>query len=151
MLNGHMVTWILQRPIQQDGWEIQDSGGRQLPVLEWWSHWLSKILPDNSTLFAAEATAITLALDYYRHMGPVRQDVVYSDSMSCLQAIEGEDTENPLISYIMNLIWVLSNKGTHARFWSIPNHCVIEGNERGPASKRDRWPWHWPTNKVHFA
>ena len=46
---------------------------------------LSQRLQDNSTIFAAEATAITLALKYYRHMGPVHDDiVVYSDSMSCL-------------------------------------------------------------------
>ena len=64
-----------------------------------------KRLPNNSTIFAAEATAITLALDYYRYTDPVKHDVVvYSDSMSCLQAIEGEDTENPLICHIMNLI-----------------------------------------------
>ena len=57
-------------------------------------HQLSKRLPDNSTIFAAEATAISLALNYYQHMGPVHHDVaVYSDSMSCLQAIEGEDRE----------------------------------------------------------
>ena len=66
---------------------------------------LSKRLPDNSTIFAAEATAITLALDYYQHIEPVRHDVVvYFDSISCLQAIEGEYTENPLICYIMNLL-----------------------------------------------
>ena len=59
---------------------------------------LSKRLPDDSTIYAAEATAITLALDYYQHMEPVRHDVVvYSDSMLCLQAIEGEDTESPLL------------------------------------------------------
>ena len=92
---------------------------------------LSKRLPDNSTIFAAEATAITLALNYYRHMGPVHHDVViYSDSMSCLQAIEGEDTENPFICHIMNLLWLLSNKGTHVRFCWIPSHCGIEGNEK---------------------
>ena len=46
---------------------------------------LSKRLPDNSTIFAAEATAISLALNYYQRMGPVHHDVVvYSDSMSCL-------------------------------------------------------------------
>ena len=57
-------------------------------------HLLSKRLPNNSTIFAAEATAITLALDYYGYMDPVKHDVVvYSDSMSCLQAIEGEDIE----------------------------------------------------------
>ena len=94
-------------------------------------HCLSKRLPDNSTIFAAEATAITLALDYYQHMGSVRHDVVvYSDSMSCLQAIEGEDTENPLICYIMNLLWLLSDKGTHVHFGWIPSNCGIEGNEK---------------------
>ena len=66
---------------------------------------LSKRLPDNSTIFAAEATAISLVLNYYQHMGPVHHDVVvYSDSMSCLQATEGEDTENPFICHIMNLL-----------------------------------------------
>ena len=85
----------------------------------------------NSTIFAAEATAISLALNYYQHMGPVHQDVVvYSDSMSRLQAIEGEDTDNPLICHITNLLWLLSDRGTHGLFCWIPSHCGIEGNER---------------------
>ena len=71
---------------------------------------LSIRLPDNSTIFAAEATAINMALNYYQHMGPVHHDVVvHSDSMSCLQAIEGEDTENAFICHIMNLLWSLSD------------------------------------------
>ena len=91
---------------------------------------LSKRLPDNSTIFAAEATAISLALNCYQHMSPAHHDVVvYADSMSCLQAIEGEDTENPLICHIMNLHWLLSDRGTHVRFCWIPSHCGIEGNE----------------------
>ena len=91
---------------------------------------LSKRLPDNSTIFAAEATAISLALNYYQHMGPVHHDVVvYSESMSCLQAIEGEDTENPLICHIMNQLWSLSDKGTRVRFCWVPSHCGIDGNE----------------------
>ena len=49
---------------------------------------LSKILSNNSTIFATEATAITLALIYYRHMDPVQHDVIfYSDSVSCLQTL----------------------------------------------------------------
>ena len=91
---------------------------------------LSERLPNNSTIFAAEAAAFTLALNYYRHMDPVQHDVViYSDSMSCLQAIEGEDTDNPLICQIMNLLWALSDKGTCVRFCWVPSHCGIEGNE----------------------
>ena len=93
-------------------------------------HQLSKRLSNNSTIFAAEATAITLALDYYQYMDPVQHDVVvYSDSMSCLQAIEGEDTENPLICHIMNLLWALSDKGTCVRFCWVLSHCGIESNE----------------------
>ena len=92
---------------------------------------LSKRQPDNSTIFAAEATAISLALNYYLNMGPVLHDVVvYSDSMSCLQAIKGKDTENPFIWHIMNLLWSLSDKGTRVRFCWVPNHCGIGGNER---------------------
>ena len=64
-------------------------------------------------------------------MGPVHHDVVvYSDSMSCLQAIEGEGTKNPFICHILNLLWSLSDKGTHVHFCWIPSHCGIDGNER---------------------
>ena len=63
-------------------------------------------------------------------MDPVQHDVViYSDSMHCLQAIEGEDTDNPLICQIMNLLWALSDKGTCARFCWVPSHCGIEVND----------------------
>ena len=51
-------------------------------------------------------------------------------TMSCLQAIEGEDTENPFICHTMNLLWLLCDKGTHVRFCWIPSHCGIEGNEK---------------------
>ena len=91
---------------------------------------LSKRLPNNITIFAAEATVITPALDYYQYMDPVQYDVVfYSDSLSCLQAIESEDTEKPLICNIMNLLWALCDKGTPVRFCWVPSHCGIEGNE----------------------
>ena len=51
---------------------------------------LSKRLPYNSTIFAAEATAISLALNYYQHMGPVHHDVVvYSDAADKTSATTG--------------------------------------------------------------
>ena len=50
--------------------------------------------------------------------------------MSCLQAIKGEDTDDPFICHIMNLLWLLSDKGTRVRFCWIPSHCGIEVNER---------------------
>ena len=56
--------------------------------------------------------------------------VVYYDSMSFLQAITGEDTDNPFICHIMNLLWLLSDKITRVRFCWIPSHCGIDANER---------------------
>ena len=110
---------------------------------------LSKRLPENSTIFAAEATAISLALNYYQHMDPVHHDVVvYSDSMSCLQAIDSEDTENPFICHIMNLLLSLSDKGTHVRFCWVPSHCGIDGNERvDHLAKENPQPRYRPTGK----
>ena len=100
------------------------------PPLQTTCRQLPKGIPNNSTIFAAEATAITLALDYYQYMDPVQHDVVvYSDSLSCLQAIESEDTDNPFICNIMNLLWGLSDKGTDVRFCWVPSHCGIDGNE----------------------
>ena len=92
-------------------------------------HFLKR-LPDGSSIFAAEATAIEMALEYYSVMPAVGHDVVvYSDSMSCLQAIDGEDTEQPFICRIMNLLWRLHDKGTNVRFCWLPSHRGIEGNE----------------------
>ena len=101
------------------------------------SRQLSKRLPDNSN-FAAEATAISLALNYYQHMCPVHHDVVvYSDSMSCLQAIRVKTPRTLLfaISWTCSGYWVTR---VHVRFCWVPSHC----------------PWHWgkwnsgPTSKI---
>ena len=75
-LKDHMMKFTLMVAVVinchfQDGETIRDQ--------------LSKWMPNNSTIFAADATAIILALNYYRHLGPVHHDVVdYSDSISCL-------------------------------------------------------------------
>ena len=90
---------------------------------------LSKNLPDNSPIFASGARAIILAMNYYLHMGPFHHDVIInSDSMSCLQATEGEDTENPFVITLTS--WLLSYLGTRIRFCWIPSDCRIEGKER---------------------
>ena len=76
-------------------------------------------------------------------MGPIHHDVVvYSDSMSCLQAIEGEDTKNPFISHITEwqghtCSFLLSTKPLwHWWEW-----------KSGPTSKRDPRPRYRPTGK----
>ena len=97
-------------------------------------HRLSKRLPDNNIIFAAEATVITLALNFYRYMGPVHHDVVvYSEPLYLPYhepplVIEGQ---KHTCSFLLDTdpLW-------HRRKW-----------KSRPASKRDAWPWHIPTGK----
>ena len=136
--NSESIAMLKETPgeVYTDGSKIDERVGaaavinRHFQNGETTSRQLSKRLPNNSNIFCAEAAAIKLALNYYWHMDPVQHNVViYSDSMSCLEAIEGEDTNNPLICQIMNLLWALSDKGTCVRFCWVPSHCGIEGNE----------------------
>ena len=62
-----------------------------------------------TTCFRMAAPSVLLRLQPSPwHMDLVQPDVViYSDSMSCLKAIEGKDTEHPPICHIMNLLWAL--------------------------------------------
>ena len=59
---------------------------------------------------------------------------------------------NPLICYIMNLQWLLSDKGTHVRFCWIPSHCGIEGNEKVDQSAKESLDHDIdPLARVHYA
>ena len=72
--------------------------------------------------------------------------------MSCLQAIEGEDTDNPLICQIMNLLWALSDKGTRVHFCWVPSHCGIEGNDVVDQLAKETFDHNIdPLATVHFA
>ena len=84
ILNNIWTTWDCRISGEQQMWSTIISRMVRQHAASW-----SKGLQDKSTVFAAEATAITLALDYYWHMDPVQHDViVYSDLMPCLQSIQ---------------------------------------------------------------
>ena len=112
---------------------------------------LTKRLPDNSTIFAAEATAIALALNYYQHMGPVHHDViVYSDSMSCLQAVEGEDREPFYLPYHEPPLVVEWQRHTYSFLLDTKPLWLRRKWKSWPAGEGDPWPWH-PLVGVHYA
>ena len=122
LLNSRIVWWSVHRRVQ-DEQEGGRSGSHQLPFPKWWDN-----LPPHAQKIARQQDLCSWGyLEYYQHIGPV---IAYFNSMSSLQTFEGEDTENPLICHIMNLLWLLSNKGTCVRFCWIPSHCGIVGNER---------------------
>ena len=110
---------------------------------------LSKRLPDNSTIFAAEATAISLALNYYQLMGPVHHDVVVYSWVNVLFAgnwgwRHWEPFNLPYHEPALVIEWqghtcsfLLGTKPLwHWRKWM-----------SRPTSKRDPWPRYRPTGK----
>ena len=57
-------------------------------------------LPENSSIFTAEAKAIDFALHDIRDQ-PEKQFIIYSDSLSVLWSLKNLDHRNPLIQQIL--------------------------------------------------
>jgi len=85
-------------------------------------------LPDNASIFAAEIHALDMALDIIRRTRS-KDCVVFSDSLSSLQAIESCKVENTLILKILKDHNQLINSGKSITFCWIPSHVGIRGNE----------------------
>ena len=84
-------------------------------------------LPDNSSIFTAEAKAIDIAL-YHRRDQPEKQFIIYSDSLSVLRSLKNLDHRNPLIQQIFRKYNYLSSFKEIVFCW-LPSHTNIRGNE----------------------
>lgn len=89
-------------------------------------HMFVRRLPDRSSIFSAELIAISLALSYISKSNNTRF-IIFSDSLSSLQAFSNFDFKNPLLNEIINLFLTLRGK-TIIMAW-IPSHIGIKGNE----------------------
>ena len=82
-------------------------------------------LPDNTTIYTAEAFAIFRAI---RHGLKNRRNItIFTDSLSCLIAIQHYQTEHSIITRILNMLHYTSQ--TVNLCW-IPSHCNVLGNEQ---------------------
>jgi ribonuclease HI len=86
-------------------------------------------LPDGSSVFSAELHAILMALDFSDRK-EASQFVIFSDSLSCLQAIHSSKWSSPLIGNILEKCHFLSLAGKDIHFCWVPSHVGITGNER---------------------
>ena len=84
-------------------------------------------LPDNSSIFTAEAKAIDIALYHIRDQ-PEKQFIIYSDSLSVLKSLKNLDHRNPLIQQIFRKYYYLSSFKEIVFCW-LPSHTNIRGNE----------------------
>ena len=87
-------------------------------------------LPDNSSLFTAEAKAVERALQFIK-INPIRKKYfICTDSLSLIQSIENGNLKNPLIGSILREIFNIKQQGKDILFCWVPSHCGIAGNEK---------------------
>jgi ribonuclease HI len=94
-----------------------------------------KRLPDHSSIFSAEARAILLALGTI-DVSSNDRFLLMTDSMSCLQSMEGHKLNHPLILDIVVRIHHLISTGKRIIFLWIPSHIGIAGNSAADAAAK---------------
>ena len=86
-------------------------------------------LPDKASIFSAEMHAIFLALDH-TETSEAERFVIFTDSLSCLQSIKGQDWKHPLVQRVLERLTTLQKElNKDVIFCWIPSHIGISGNE----------------------
>ena len=92
-------------------------------------------LPKHASIFTAEVEAIRGALKFIE-ISWLRNFVIFSDSKSTLEAIDSQDSNNPLVIDTLQTIYKLINKGKNIEFCWIPSHIGIRGNEQADGAAK---------------
>ena len=91
-------------------------------------------LPDKSSIFSAEIRAIDLALNLVENANSTRF-IIFSDSLSVLQALSNQKLENPLVCQIIQRISHILSSNRLVFCW-LPSHTGIMGNEHADRSAK---------------
>ena len=85
-------------------------------------------IPDDSSIFTAEAKAVDLALDFIRTCDTNNKFIIFSDSLSVLKAMNHTSSKNPQFQKLLEKCHELLAKKEIVLCW-IPSHKGILGNE----------------------
>ena len=85
-------------------------------------------IPDDSSIFTAEAKAIALALDFITTCDANNKFIIFSDSLSVVKAMNHTSSKNPQIQKLLEKCHELLADKEIALCW-IPSHIGIQGNE----------------------
>jgi len=86
---------------------------------------------DGCTIFTSEMRALTRI-----HRVKGRKFIIFSDSMSSLEALNGFKLESDLVHNIIKDYTHLTSNGKTTVFCWIPSHVNIRGNERADAAAK---------------
>ena len=85
-------------------------------------------IPDDSSIFTAEANAIDLALEFISTCDANNKFIIFSDSLSVLKAMNHTSSKNPQIQKLLEKCHELLAYKEIVLCW-IPSHIGIQGNE----------------------
>ena len=91
---------------------------------------ISYRLPDNISIFTAEAKAVERALQFIKVNCVSKKFIIFTDSMSLIQSIQNANLKNPLIGTILRDNYRIGKQGKELLFCWVPSHCGIPGNEK---------------------
>ena len=92
-------------------------------------------LANKASIFRAELYAITLAMDFI-HRSKDTKFIVFLDSLSSLEALNGFKIEVDLVLKIIKDYTSLIKAGKVIEFCWIPSHVNIPGNERADTAAK---------------
>ena len=81
-------------------------------------------IPDDSSIFTAEAKALDLALDFKRTCDTNNKFIIFSDSLSVLKAMNYTSSKNPQIQKLLEKCYKLLANKEIVLCW-IPCHIGI--------------------------
>ena len=92
------------------------------------NHSYMQRIPDDSSVFTAEAKAVDLALDFIRTCDTNNKFIIFYDSLSVLKAMNHTSSKNPQIQKLLEKCHKLLANKEIVLCW-IPSHTGILGNE----------------------
>ena len=88
------------------------------------------------SIFTAEVEAINKAITYVK-VSSRKSFVIFSDGMSVLEAIESQESKNPLVNKILQTCKEILSGNKYITFCWIPSHRDITGNEDADRAAKD--------------
>ena len=88
------------------------------------------------SIFLAELYALFLSIDVIRR-SKLKKIVIFSDSLSSLQAIAGFNIDNDFVQKFIKEYSVQTKQGKTIALCWIPSHVDIPGNEKADSAAKD--------------
>ena len=93
-------------------------------------------LRDGCSIFTAEVEAINKALTFVK-VSTRKSFVIFSDSISVFQAIESQESKNPLVNRVLQACQKILSSCKFITFCWLPSHRDIRGNEDADCAAKD--------------